>query len=119
LNQTEIIMRSFFLFFLVACGGGETETTSTPAPAEQAPVVEAPVEAPAASEQMLAALSKADLADGTEDKVAHKCVGCSLEMDGDAEFAIETEGYTLHMCSTECKTHFEEDVEAGLGKLLD
>ena len=45
-----------------------------------------------------AGLNIADLADGTEDKIVHKCAGCSLAMSGNPAHAIATRGYTLHMC---------------------
>ena len=64
-------------------------------------------------------LKTADVADGTEDKVVHKCAGCALGMDGDAAHTIEHEGYKLHMCSAMCKTHFEKDLAANLAKLAE
>jgi hypothetical protein len=119
-------MRPLFLFLLVACGGSGTEAPSE-APSMEAPSTEAPAPAaePAAAGENNAptfdkgaALAKADLADGTEDKVAQKCAGCSLAMDGDAAHSIEHEGYTLHMCSSECKMNVEGDLDGALGKLL-
>jgi hypothetical protein len=110
-------MRSIFLFLLVACGGSDTETSG-----QEPNVVVAPVAAglnvAAPTFDKTAALAKADLADGTADKVAQKCMGCSLAMDGDAAHAIEHEGYTLHMCSSECKMNVEGDLDGALAELL-
>jgi hypothetical protein len=119
-------MRSIFLFLLVACGGSDTETpfqgvnlSVAPAAAglNVAPVVAA-LNVAAPTFDKTAALAKADLADGTADKVAQKCMGCSLAMDGDAAHAIEHEGYTLHMCSSECKMNVEGDLDGALAELL-
>lgn len=122
-------MRSIFLFLLVACGVSDTETPGQVASLSVAPAAAglnvAPVAEVAAALNVAAptfdktaALAKADLADGTADKVAQKCMGCSLAMDGDAAHAIEHEGYTLHMCSSECKMNAESDLDGSLAELL-
>ena len=56
-----------------------------------------------------AKLAKADLVDGTADKVVSKCAGCALAMDGKSENALKVSGYTIHFCSDGCKKGFEED----------
>lgn len=97
--------------FLLACGAAEE------APAE-APAAEAPAaEAPAKEAEATNALQQADAMDGTEDKVVHKCAGCSLGMDGSAEHAVTVDGYELHFCSDSCKADFEKDPEAGKKRL--
>ena len=64
------------------------------------------------------ALSKADLADGIEDKVAMQCAGCALAMDGDPAHTIQVDGYELHMCSGACKDNFEADLDSNLSTLV-
>lgn len=86
--------------------------------AEDAAVSQQSVDPVVASPDRTAALAKADLADGVEDKVAHKCAGCALAMDGDPAHVIEVDGYSLNMCAGECKTHFEEDLDGNLGQLI-
>ena len=54
------------------------------------------------------------MADGTEDHVVSQCPGCSLAMAGNAEHALEVEGYELHFCSDSCKGKFAENSEANL-----
>ena len=56
-------------------------------------------------------LRKADLADGAEDHVVHKCASCGLAMDGKAEHAVKHGEYELHFCSDSCKTRMETDPE--------
>lgn len=55
-----------------------------------------------------AKLAKADTVDGAEDRVVSKCVGCSLRMDGLEEHSVELAGYTLHLCSDQCKQSFQD-----------
>lgn len=86
----------------VACGSG--------------PVADEPA-AVADPAQVSAGLKTADLADGAEDKIVHKCAGCSLAMLGKEAHAISTGGYTLHMCSATCKANFESDLDNNLSKL--
>lgn len=64
------------------------------------------------------ALTKADVADGVEDKVATQCAGCSLAMEGYPEHTIEVDGYELHMCAGECKANFETDLDTNLKTLI-
>ena len=64
------------------------------------------------------ALSTADLSDGVEDKVATQCAGCAFMMDGDPAHTIEVDGYSLHMCAGECKTHYESDLDNNLRELV-
>jgi hypothetical protein len=124
-------MRPFFLFLLVACGGSEPEVSTSNAPANP-PGLNAPantpdpasnVEGPAPEAKdapnfdKAAVLAKADLADGTEDKVVEKCAGCGLGMPGDAAHSIEHEGYALHMCTAVCKENAESDLDGTLAKL--
>jgi YHS domain-containing protein len=65
---------------------------------------------PAAGSVTVAAqLAKADKADGTVDKVVHKCAGCSLGMDGKAEYELAVEGYKMHFCKQGCLDQFKGD----------
>ena len=95
---------------LIACGSAEK--AAAPQVEKQATVNAAP------SEKMVEALKVADAADGTEDKVAQKCAGCALAMDGDAANTINVDGYALHMCAASCKSHFEKDLAGNLSKLV-
>ncbi len=94
--------RIFFLATLtlsvavLGCGQN-TETATTVAPTTAEP----------ASEATLVALHKADLLDGSEDHVISKCYVCELGMDGNKEITCEVHGYTAHLCSEGCRTHFE------------
>ena len=108
-----------FLTLVFACG-------SSPEPTEVS-ATNANPEVPAASPELSGAdkenlaevLKTVDMADGTEDKVAHKCSGCALRMDGKAEHAIEVEGTTLHFCSSSCKNTFSKDTMGNLLKMVN
>ena len=101
-----------FLFpLLIACGGTSNITPASTTKAPAAPFMQA-VAVDAA--KLAQGLKVADAADGTEDKIAHKCVGCALSMDGKAEHAIEVDGTTLHLCSAMCKAAVVKDVKARL-----
>jgi hypothetical protein len=63
------------------------------------------------SAESLAALAKADAADGKVDKVVSKCITCRLAMEGSPEHSVDYGGYTLHFCSEECKKAFSENPE--------
>lgn len=63
------------------------------------------------SQEAVIILSKADLVDGTEDKVVSKCLTCSLGMAGNAEHASKFGPYELHLCSKSCKKSFDADPE--------
>ena len=100
----------FALIF--ACG-----STSPPA------VEPKPEPAPAATvevgPELMEALKTVDAADGVEDKVATKCSGCALAMDGDAANAVDVDGYSLHLCSSMCKENFTKDIPANLKQLVN
>ena len=103
------------LLFALACTGKsnvDPDNVATPSKAPTEVAAEAPVAVDAA-----AVLAKADLADGTEDKVVSKCARCALGMAGDPQRASTHEGYELHFCSDSCKTGFEEDPDATLSRL--
>jgi hypothetical protein len=63
------------------------------------------------SAEALAILAKADALDGAEDKVVHKCLICSLGMDGHAKHTSRFGPYELHLCSKGCKKSFDADPE--------
>jgi len=141
------MFKSVLLVFVVACDAGDppAKTSAPTPPAAKAPPPAAPAaadNAPASANGDSAAaanaedgggaasaeegtveghagLAKADSADGTEDRIVKKCAGCALAMDGDAAHTIEAHGYTLHMCSATCKTHYEADLEGNLAKLAE
>ena len=91
-------------------GNGE-EGAATPTPTEQNASVESNFD-------RTPALSKADLADGIEDKVAMQCAGCALAMEGDPAHTIQVDGYELHMCAGACKDSFEADLDSNLSSLI-
>ncbi len=96
------------LFALAAgCGNGAAPDTSTGTP----PAATTP------SAAALAALAKADAADGTTDKVVSTCTMCMLGMAGKAEHTATYGEYTLHFCSNQCTTAFEKDPEKALLRL--
>jgi len=99
--------------FVFACGG------QPPSNAVQTPPAKNTAKASTVDRVKLAeALKIADAADGKEDKIAHKCAGCALSMDGSADHSILVDGVTLHLCSAMCKTHFSADVGGNVLKLL-
>ena len=104
-----------FLFALaIACGSSESAPPTTSAkPLVESAVPEGPNPA------LVEVLKMADAADGVEDKVATKCAGCALGMDGDAAHTVAIDGYTLNLCSATCKSHFAADVEGNLKKLIN
>jgi len=63
-----------------------------------------------ANPQVIAKLAKADLVDGNEDKVVHRCAGCWLGMDGDEAHVLVVGDYQLHFCSASCRDRFAKDV---------
>ena len=108
------------LFFLtLACG--TNDGASPVGSAAQVPAVqETPVAYTVASNpKATEGLATADAADGVEDKVARKCAGCALGMDGDAAHAISVDGTTLHLCSSMCKEYYVKDVEGNLAGLVN
>ena len=78
-------------FVLVACGSAEKASSNASAQ-------KAAVSAVADPAKVAEALKIADAADGTEDKIAQKCAGCALAMDGNAANTIKVDGYELHVC---------------------
>jgi YHS domain-containing protein len=72
------------------------------------------VNATAPSKAALAALAKADAADGKVDKIVSKCLMCMLGMDGKSENAATYGKYTLHFCSKTCKEKFLKDPETAV-----
>lgn len=110
---------TLMFFALMACG-----STAPKEPVKTEPVA---VQAPAASaaaathdpEKVAEALKLADLADGVEDNIAHKCAGCALSMDGDPAHALEVNGTTLHLCASMCKEYFSKDPEGNVVELLN
>ena len=111
----------FALLFVIACGSSEPDPAA--AAAKTAPAASAAVESAAltvaTSPKATEALAVSDAADGVEDKVAHKCAGCALGMDGSAEHAVNVDGTTLHLCSAMCKEYFTKDPTGNLESLLN
>ncbi len=101
---------------LMACG----ITSSTSVETKPEPVAKpVEVETVAITPEILEALKTADAADGVEDKVATKCSGCALGMDGDAAHTVEVEEYSLHLCSSMCKEYFSKDISGNLKQLVN
>lgn len=99
LASVVVVVAASFLG-LVGCSSGERPSPSEPsAPVEEEPAIDV---------DAAAVLAMADRADGTADHVVSKCAACALAMEGDAQYAVEFEGYEVHLCSEGCKEHFEE-----------
>jgi len=96
------------VIILTATHGCRKEKPVQKEPAKEVGAVEKDVDADATA-AVLAKLAEADEIDGKTDKVVSKCASCALGMDGKSEHALEVSGYTLHFCSEDCKTGFEED----------
>jgi hypothetical protein len=103
----------FVFAFIFAC------SSQPSSPAKQ--TVAAPKqtsETPVDSAKLAEALQLADAADGVEDKIAHKCAGCALGMDGSPDNAVLVDGVTLHLCSSMCKEEYSKDVRGNTLELL-
>ena len=111
---------TLMFFALMACGSTapkepvKTETVAVQAPSAADAAV--PTHDP---EKVAEALKLADLADGVEDNIAHKCAGCALSMDGDPAHALDVNGTTLHLCASMCKEYFSKDPEGNVVQLLN
>ncbi len=109
-------------FLVFGCGGASAPEVAVPTPDPEPAAAAAPetTEAPEAlAADTLAALAKADAVDGDLDNVVSKCALCSLHMDGSPDHVVTAGDYSLHMCSAECKSHYEEDMQGSLAKLAD
>jgi len=107
---------------MTACSN-QTTATQTDTTADKPPVQEVtPVEKEDGrvvevslgednQDQIKSILAKADSMDGVEDHQVHKCAGCQLNMDGNADYAIHIAGYELHHCSSDCRSNFLKDPE--------
>lgn len=71
------------------------------------------------TEEARAKLVAADAADGQTDQTVNQCVMCLLDMKGKPEHTATVEGYTLHFCSSHCKTSFDRDPVRSLLALPD
>ena len=110
---------TILLSVLLACGASPaSETTPTPPPAPVAAKAAHAASSPDPA-KVAEALKVADAADGVEDKVATKCAGCALAMDGSEAHQVTVDGTTLHLCSSMCKENFTKDTPGNLVKLLD
>ncbi len=83
---------------LVGCGKEERNEPDTPVVIHVSPELEA-------------RLAVADLADGTEDQVVSRCLGCGLAMEGSAEHVAHVGDYSMNFCSVRCKDNFADDPE--------
>lgn len=110
---------------MVACGGGEAESSATTSSAEnqtsETPAAEE--SAPATSEDLtenaaiMATLNAADAFDGTVDKVVTKCASCALMMDGKPENKADVAGFEMHFCSTACQESYQTNAKGRLETL--
>ena len=100
----------FVVISTVGCGGNDMVP-----PISTTPEMNGTVSAQAAMNDekttLADALSAADMADGTADKVITKCAVCNLSMDGDPKLSVELSEYTAHLCSHDCKVNFEQNGE--------
>lgn len=61
------------------------------------------------SSEVEAKLAQADVLDGSEDHVVHRCAACLLKMDGSEEYSLKVGKYTMHFCTAKCRERFEDD----------
>jgi len=100
---------------IVGCSGdGSSESAGKTSESTEAPAAAKSPEAPVTVEAKLAA---ADALDGKVDKIVVRCASCSLGMDGKAENALETAGYTMYFCSPGCKERFGKDLDTSLAAM--
>jgi len=93
----------------ILVAGCRKDKTPTVTP-KAASTVKTPVAIPAEVQPAVAAmLAKADVADGTIDKIVSKCAGCALRMDGSEQYEFAVSGYKMRFCSKDCKGRFEKD----------
>ena len=104
---------------LLACGSTPTQESVKAGPVVEKPEVVEEASPAHDPKKVAEALKMADLADGTEDKVARKCAGCALSMDGDPAHALDVNGTTLHLCASMCKEYFSKDPEGNVVELLN
>jgi hypothetical protein len=117
LNVIRIIISLGLLsaFLMLGCTSGKTPSSADKSAHIAQPSAAAPatldnsVNVPSAA--ALAALAKADAADGKVDKVVSKCLTCMLGMEGRSENAAAYGQFTLHFCSKSCKGAFLSDPE--------
>lgn len=101
-----VIATSVLVLALTGCESGD----QTPSPSDAAETAAVVQPSPAS----LAVLAKADAVDGTTDKVISMCLTCNLGMLGSADQVAKVGEYELHLCSAECKAHFDEAPEKAL-----
>jgi hypothetical protein len=88
MNTIRLLLAGCSLLLVAGCSkqaAASGNSGAAPAPAAMGP-------------ELMAKLAKADTADGTTDKIVHKCAGCALGMDGKADHAVKVGEYTLHLC---------------------
>jgi hypothetical protein len=83
------------LLLILACSSEITAPAASAAPARGV--------LPQGPPPTTACLDTVDQADGTANRVVHKCANCALVMEGDPKHASTVAGYTFHSCSDTCK----------------
>ncbi len=103
---------------MVSAGCESKQSESAKTTGDGKPAAEKPADAgkPAAGKSaagaaVVAKLAAADAVDGKVDKIVTRCGGCKLGMDGKAELAFKTHGYTMHFCNPGCKKRFADDTD--------
>ena len=105
--------------FIFACSSQPASTAKQTSVVDEQTSEEQTSETSVDGAKLAEALQIADAADGVEDKVAHKCAGCALGMDGSPDNAVTVDGVTLHLCSSMCKEEYSKDVGGNTLRLLD
>ncbi len=93
------------LLLALGCGGGSSRSGGDAASGA------------AAALDVNAVLAAADQADGSEDRVVHRCAVCGLGMDGSPEITSTWRGYTFYHCSQHCREQFDRDPVKVLARL--
>lgn len=99
------------LFSVVACDQNGATVSKSVA------VSDGPKQAATLSTETITKLAKADLVDGTEDKIVHKCGGCALGMNGSEDHKMKAGEYEMHFCSSYCLDVFEKDVNSAVAQM--
>jgi len=98
------------VLLLAVTGCPKEEESKSATPPDDAKSTEPTKSEADSTAEVEARLAKADLLDGTADKIVTRCASCALGMDGTAEHALKVLDYTLHFCTPGCAQRFGENL---------